>query len=79
MKKLDITIDTYEYKDGFRVEIYLEPSDNTWESFLYHVDYGIKMGMFGWSAEDDTKDVFTDFVIDSVDEYIRIYKEEYMD
>lgn len=79
MKKANISIETYDYKNGFRVEIYLEPTDNTWQSFVYHVDCGIKLFMFGFDSEENTKDEFIDFVLDSLDEYVKLYKEEYME
>ena len=79
MKKLNIEIETYEYRDGFRVDIYKNTDEyEEWEAYLYHKDYSIKMGMFGVSTEDFPKEEFIDMVAEQMEEYILYYERDYM-
>lgn len=67
------------YKAGkFYVEICKE-SDNTYTAYLHHEEYAIKCGMFGESIEDTTLDEFVALVMESLDEYIEDYKDEFFD
>lgn len=78
MKKYKKTITVYELNDGFIVEVYRDEDENGIDSefYLHHKDYGVKMLMFeisNYMASDEN------IILETVDEHIEIYKEEYFD
>ena len=70
----------YEYGDFF-VEITVSHDD--YEAWIRHKDYGVAQLMFGIPKYEDgnhTKSYgqFKEIVIKNLDEYIELYREEYM-
>jgi len=79
MKKIiNYTVTTFIYKNVWRIDIVNNKS--TYEAWLYHKDYGIKTLMFGAEASyHDSLAEFIEVVEVNADDYIKIYKEEYVD
>lgn len=65
-----------EYK-GFIIECFED--DGIYESWLYHPGYGVKSFMFGNDAKTITFTEYTKQVEYVIDEYIDIYKENYIE
>lgn len=68
-------VNVYEYGD-FLIEITVSNKD--YEAWIRHEDYGIAQLMFGQERKDVTYAVFKAMVYENLDEYIELYREEYM-
>ena len=71
---------TYEYRDGFLVDIVDEGS--TVSVYLYHKDYGVKDLIFGIRKEDvESEEKLKELITDNLntDSYIEDYTEIYID
>ena len=79
MENTNIITRTYSLSlfEGFLVEI--EETESEYAAYLYHEEYGIKMLMYGMPKEQQGKSEFMEIVEYSVDDYIEVYVDEYMD
>lgn len=50
-----------------------------YEAWVYHTDYGIKWFLFAVEKKSTNKDDFCRMVRNNMDEYIELYKHEYID
>lgn len=82
-KKAKISIESWEAWDGFMFDLVTRSGDtmkdDTYEAWVYHKDYGVKMLM--WGVPQDSTDYwgFKDMVASTLEENIEGYREEYMD
>ena len=92
--KMETRTETYWIRDKWFVDITISPNRDAHiiEAWLYHKDYGNKDMMFGEAWDDKEKhtiqpipenistyEEFLEMVEIDIDDYIRIYEEEYMD
>lgn len=73
--ELDYKFKTFGYDDGFRMDIVI--TENNYEGWIYHKDYGVKKFMFGLPKFQQTYDEALEIFSYNVDEYIESYIEEY--
>lgn len=73
MKLTNIITETYEIRDGFRIDITHE-EDGYKFAWIYHKDFGIKNGMFGMQMKIEE---FIYVVYKQIDEYIEDYIERF--
>ena len=79
MKEFTKTITVYDFDDtfeGFYVEAHKE--DDAIDLYLSHKSYCDKMYMFGVLSDADNSAV-REVITNNIEEYINIYKDEYMD
>ena len=74
--ELNYKFKTFGYDDGFRMDIVI--TENNYEGWIYHKDYGVKKLMFGLPKSQQTYDEALEIFSYNVDEYIESYIEEYM-
>jgi len=74
--KTDDILTTYNYKDGFMVDII--EKDNIYEAFLCHKDYGIKILMLERPRTLQSLPQFIEAVENSINEHIEGYIKKYM-
>ena len=83
MKEIKVNVKRFDVGNGFIVEIDYEcqcMGHPTVDAILWHKDYGIRMEMFGAPKDrPDEVEIFEDVVEANLDEYIEMYREEYMD
>ena len=78
MKKYQKTITVYEFPNGYIVEA--DEREHYVEYFIYHRDHSIKSYMFGLCEEGDIFGIgLEEIMLRNVEDYMRIYKEEYED
>ena len=78
MEKLDLKTTAYNVGDGFCIDIV--ETDDLFEAWIYHIDYGIKEYMFGSLKSDKTDyGVFVSMARNEFDDYRDDYYSEYMD
>ena len=77
MTKTNITTRTYDYDGTYMVEIVT--TEEYYEAWLYNVDYGYKMLMFGCSRAKQSYKKFINDVEYQVRDYIGYYIEEVED
>ncbi len=86
MRDYNIKITTYDYRDGFKVDVIENIEKEVIEAWLYHKDCGIKELMFGVPKHQEstglsiTLDGFLDMVEANLESqnYIDNYEDEYM-
>ena len=73
---------TYKTFNGFYIDI-VQRKNDMYDSWIYQESYGIKMYMFGMEIGTETGcktyNEFLSIVENNLEEYINIYREEYMD
>ena len=76
----NIVTKTYEYKDGFRIDIVIDTDKQEYEVFLYHERYGIKDMMWGGMIEDGL-DPMIEMIVVILENgtFIADYAAQYMD
>lgn len=80
LKKIaDHKTETFDVGEGYLMDVITMPSNEMYEAWIYHKDYGIKSLMFGISQNDMTYEEFIETAYCNTDDYISFYEEEYMD
>ena len=87
LKRLDWKTTSYEYKDGFIVDVIERDTEDglVYDVFLSHIDYGEKKYMFGLLKKDLEKEGINDGeglsrqILNDIDEYIEIFCSDVMD
>ena len=74
MKRIQKTINTYEFSNGFIVEISKEEANT--EFWIYHKMYGIKEMMFG--IPNEYAALNEEIMLANVQQHMDYYEEEYM-
>jgi len=74
MKRIQKTINTYEFSNGFIVEISKEEANT--EFWIYHKMYGIKEMMFG--IPNEYAALNEEIMLANVQQHMDFYEEEYM-
>lgn len=74
MKRIQKTINAYEFSNGFIVEISKEEANT--EFWIYHKMYGIKEMMFG--IPNEYAALNEEIMLASVQQHMDLYEEEYM-
>ena len=70
MKELEyIKTKSYDAGNGFEVDIVIDEKDQYYHSYLYHVEYGHKLYMFGMPMKQQSYDEFLEIVEKNVDDY----------
>lgn len=79
IKEFESKIYRIEYGKNFIIEIYLMENDNV-EYWIFNKLYGIKMLMYSFNYKIYNKNELVEIVKGSIIEnYIKVYKEKYMD
>lgn len=68
-------IDTYRHDDKYWMDI--SRLHGYYEAWIYNINYGVKMLMFGTATDQISKDEFVNLAFDRIYEYIVLYQEEY--
>lgn len=76
IREIKETVYKLEYDNGFVIEISYGENDYV-DFYLFHKRYGIKMHMFGIKQENYNR--LKEIAENNIDDYIEIYKEEYME
>lgn len=78
MKKSNIKTETYE-SGNWRIDIVTTHDKyNSIDAYLYYEGYGVKDLMFGVSLNDNSKKHFLELVEANLEDYQRIYFDEYI-
>ncbi len=87
LRLLDWKTTSYEYKDGFIVEMTKRDTEDglLYDVFLSHIGYGVKKHMFSLLKKDMEKERIKDRsglsapILNNIDGYIEMYRDEVMD
>lgn len=74
--ELNYKFKTFGYDNGFRMDVVI--TENNYEGWIYHKDYGVKELMFGLPKFQQTYDEALEIFSYNVDEYIESYIEDYI-
>lgn len=78
IKEFESKIYRIEYGKNFIIEIYLMENDIV-EYWIFNKLYGIKMLMYSINYKIYNKNELVEIVKGSIENYIKVYKEKYMD
>lgn len=87
MKQTDIETVTYEYKNGFMVDIVKTVNDGVgdyWDIWLWHEDYGYKEYLFGIPMNTEPPANISQ-VLDQItvnlenEDYLQAYRKQFME
>ena len=67
------------YKKNYNYVIYIKETITDYECYIQNEDYGIIDLMFGVSKKDYKMQDFVEIVLENVDNYVKIYKNEHED
>lgn len=68
----------YSAGDGFLIDVFENKTEDTYEAWIYHKDYGMKNLMFGMPTTQQRYKEFLECVECDIDEQKRIYSEDYI-
>lgn len=67
---------TYEFDNGFYLDIVRSNDGDSYETYLYHDDYGVKWMLWGAASDDSDDDIMEMFsyeALDDFDKYMILY------
>ena len=76
-ERKDIIVKTYQISDDERWFIETVEADEIYDAYIYDINCGIKMYMFGINKKDMAYNDFLEIVESNIEDYYETYNEEY--